>query len=81
MRDDPDRVPLGARLDRDDVRHARGQAEVGPPRVRLLHTDVVAVEAELVDNVAPRARVLWRADRAAADRPREHLHVRAGVVE
>jgi len=81
VRDERDRVLLGAGLHRDDVRHAGREAVVRPPRVGLLHADVVAEEAELIDDVLAGSLVLRRADGPAADRAREHLDMRAGVVE
>ena len=65
MRDQPDRVAIGAGLDRDDVRDARRQAEVGAPCVSFLDADVVTVEPQLVDDVLAGFGVFGRADRPA----------------
>jgi hypothetical protein len=58
-----------------------GGANVGTARVGLLHAHLVTVEAQLVDDVRARARILGRPGGPAADRARQNLHVRAGVVE
>src|SRR5450756_438085 len=75
------RVLLTPRLDRDDVRDVRGESEVQAPGVGLLHADVEAEEAQLVDDVLARAEIFRCADGAAADRAGEHADVRAGVLE
>ena len=80
MREQADRLAARAGQDGDDVGDARREAELAAPRVGFLHPDVVSVQLQLVDDVGARARVLGRADRTAADRAGEHLHVRAGVV-
>ena len=81
VRDQADRGALGAGADADDVRDVRGPSELGPASVGLLHADVEAVQPQLVDDVLTGPRVFGRADGAAADRAREHLDVRASVVQ
>ena len=80
MRDEADRVGLAARLDRDDVGDPCGQPEFRPHRVGFLHADVESVEPQLIDEVGPRLRIVRGARRPAANRARQHIHVRPRVL-
>src|SRR3954447_10197862 len=63
---------------RDDVCHARGEAQVRPACISLLHPNFESIQPQLIDDVLAGARVLGAAYGTAANRARKHLDVRAG---
>ncbi len=81
VRHQADRGALGSRTDADDVRDVRGASDLRPARVGFLHANVETVQPQLVDDVLAGPCVFGSAGRAAADGAREHLDVRAGVVQ
>ena len=83
MGDDAERVGLLAGKNADDVRDARGAAELMASSVGLLHPHLEPDLLQLVDDVFPRAGVGGGPDGPAANGAREHADVgdRVAVVE